>query len=307
MKAIYERELKSYFYSMTGYVFIAFVTMFIGIYFMVYNMINGYPYFSYTLSSTLMILMIAVPILTMRSMSDERRSRTDQMLLTAPVSVWDIVLGKYLSMITIFAIPMASACLCPLIIKANGTAYLAEDYASILAFFLMGCVYIAIGLFISSLTESQLIAAAGTFGILLLLILWPGLLNFLPTTAYGSLVVQAVVARIVLRFPFHEIQVVEKQQRMAQVRQLLAYLAVGGFGLSCLERKAEQRFLPFAQRMVAGQQVGHDEVGDGKTDIVVVDFRPVGVDEHRLEAQAELSDRHFVVTPHFAAGGYGED
>ena len=90
MKAIYERELKSYFYSMTGYVFIAFVTMFIGIYFMVYNMINGYPYFSYTLSSTLMILMIAVPILTMRSMSDERRSRTDQMLLTAPVSVsWE--------------------------------------------------------------------------------------------------------------------------------------------------------------------------------------------------------------------------
>ena len=148
MKAIYERELKSYFYSMTGYVFIAFVTMFIGIYFMVYNMINGYPYFSYTLSSTLMILMIAVPILTMRSMSDERRSRTDQMLLTAPVSVWDIVLGKYLSMVTIFAIPMAIACLCPLIIKANGTAYLAEDYASILAFFLMGCVYIAIGLFI---------------------------------------------------------------------------------------------------------------------------------------------------------------
>ena len=187
MKAIYERELKSYFHSMTGYVFIAFVTMFIGIYFMVFNMINGYPYFSYTLSSILMIRMIAVPILTMRSMADERRSRTDQMLLTAPVSVWDIVLGKYLSMVTIFAIPMVIACLCPLIIKANGTAYLAEDYASILAFFLMGCVYIAIGLFISSLTESQLIAAAGTFGVLLLLILWPGLLNFLPSTAYGSL------------------------------------------------------------------------------------------------------------------------
>ena len=185
MRAIYERELKSYFYSMTGYVFIAFLTMFMGIYFMVYNMINGYPYFSYTLNSTLMILMIAVPILTMRSMADERRSRTDQMLLTSPVSLWGIIMGKYLSMITIFAVPMAIACLCPLIIKANGTAYLAEDYASILAFFL--CVYIAIGLFISSLTESQLIAAAGTFGILLLLILWPGLLSFMPTTALGSL------------------------------------------------------------------------------------------------------------------------
>ena len=187
MRAIYERELKSYFYSMTGYVFIAFLTMFMGIYFMVYNMINGYPYFSYTLNSTLMILMIAVPILTMRSMADERRSRTDQMLLTSPVSLWGIIMGKYLSMITIFAVPMAIACLCPLIIKANGTAYLAEDYASILAFFLLGCVYIAIGLFISSLTESQLIAAAGTFGILLLLILWLGLLSFMPTTALGSL------------------------------------------------------------------------------------------------------------------------
>ena len=83
---------------------------------------------------------------------------------------------------------MAIACLCPLIIRSAGTAYLTEDYASILAFFLLGCVYIAIGLFISSLTESQLIAAAGTFGILLLSILWPGLLNFIPAAASGSLV-----------------------------------------------------------------------------------------------------------------------
>ena len=162
MRAIYKRELKSYFCSMTGYVFIAFMTMFMGIYFMVYNMINGYPYFSYTLNSILMILMIAVPILTMRSMSDEHRARTDQLLLTSPVSVWGIVMGKFLSMVTILAVPMAIACLCPLIIRSAGTAYLTEDYASILAFFLLGCVYIAIGLFISSLTESQLIAAAGT-------------------------------------------------------------------------------------------------------------------------------------------------
>lgn len=188
MTAIYQRELKSYFDSMTGYVFIAFMTMFMGIYFMVYNMLSGYPYFSYTLNSILMILMIAVPVLTMRSMSDERRSRTDQMLLTSPVSVWGIVMGKYLSMVTVFAVPMVIACFCPLIIKAQGTAYLAEDYASILAFFLLGCVYIAIGLFISSLTESQLISAAATFGVLLLLLLWPGLISFLPTGALESMI-----------------------------------------------------------------------------------------------------------------------
>lgn len=187
MLAIYNRELKSYFYSMTGYVFVAFVTMFIGIYFMANNMLGGYPYFSYTLSAVLIILLIAVPVLTMRSMSEEHRSRTDQLLLTSPVSLWSVVMGKYLSMVTVFAIPVAVSCLCPLIIRANGTAYLAEDYGAILTFFLLGCVYIAIGLFISSLTESQLIAAAGTFGVLLLLILWPSLISFLPVTAEGSL------------------------------------------------------------------------------------------------------------------------
>ena len=83
---------------------------------------------------------------------------------------------------------MAISCLCPLIIKASGTAYLAEDYGAILTFFLLGCVYIAIGLFISSLTESQLIAAAGTFGVLLLLTLWPNLISFIPTSARDSLI-----------------------------------------------------------------------------------------------------------------------
>lgn len=151
--------------------------------------------------------MIAVPILTMRSMSDEHRARTDQLLLTSPVSVWGIVMGKFLSMVTVFAVPMSIACLCPLIIRSAGTAYLTEDYASILAFFLLGCVYIAIGLFISSLTESQLIAAAGTFGILLLSILWPGLLNFIPVTAAGSLagflILWTLVCFIIYRLTGH--------------------------------------------------------------------------------------------------------
>lgn len=98
MRAIYKRELKSYFYSMTGYVFIAFVTMFIGIYFMATNMLGGYPYFSYTLGAILIILLIAIPVLTMKSMSEEHHSRTDQLLLTSPVSLWSVVMGKYLSM-----------------------------------------------------------------------------------------------------------------------------------------------------------------------------------------------------------------
>lgn len=188
MAAIYKRELKSYFYSMTGCIFIAFMTLFLGIYFMSYNLGSGYPYFSFSLTGMLSIMMFSIPVLTMRSLSDERRSRTDQLLLTSPVSVTGIVLGKYLSMITVFAATVLVAALCLLIIMANGTAYLAADYASLLAYFLLGCVYISIGLFLSSLTESQIIAAVSTFGVLLLLFLWPSLMMFLPTTASGCAV-----------------------------------------------------------------------------------------------------------------------
>lgn len=188
MTAIYKRELKSYFNSMTGYVFIAFFTAFMGIYFMAYNLYSGYPYFSYVLNSTLTILLIAVPVLTMKSFAEDKKTKTDQLLLTAPVSVTQIVLGKYFAMVTVFLIPVLISCLCPMIIKANGEAYLLSDYASILAFFLLGCIFIAIGMFISALTESQVIAAVGTFGILFVLCLWRDLISFLPSSAMGTVI-----------------------------------------------------------------------------------------------------------------------
>lgn len=183
MKAIYKREVSSYFNSMIGWIFVAVLTVFIGIYFFAYNLFQGYPYFSLSLGSSLFIFMVVVPILTMRSMADERHTKTDQLLLTAPVSVTAVVLGKYFAMLTVFAVPVAIACLCPLIIALNGTAFLLADYGAILAFFLLGAVEIAVGMLISSLTESQIIAAVGTFGLLLLLYLWDGLVGFLPSTA----------------------------------------------------------------------------------------------------------------------------
>jgi ABC-2 type transport system permease protein len=186
MLAIYKREFKSYFQSMIGYVFIAFLALFVGIYFMAYNLNSGYPYFSYSLYGATFIFLVAVPILTMKSFSEERRSKTDQMLLTAPVRLVDIVAGKFLAMASVLLIPVLLFCLYPIVIKLNGNAYLKVDYLAILAFFLMGCVYIAIGMFISALTESQIIAAVGTFAVLLVLYLWDGLLSFLPSNTVGT-------------------------------------------------------------------------------------------------------------------------
>ncbi len=187
MKAIYKRELRSYFTSMTGYIFIAVIVAFTGIYYMAVNLYGGYPYFSQALSSTLSVFMFAIPVLTMRCLADERRSRTDQLLLTAPISLTQIVLGKYLAMVTVFALPVALFCFCPLIILLNGVGYPLSDYTSLLAFFLLGCVFIAIGMFISSLTESQVIASVCTFGVLFAIYLWPSVVNYLPTSAFGSL------------------------------------------------------------------------------------------------------------------------
>lgn len=199
MTAVYKRELRSYFTSMVGYVFIAILIFFVGIYFMAYNLFGGYPSFGYVLLSCTIIFMVAVPILTMRSMAEDRRGKTDQLLLTSPVSLTGIVLGKYLAMVTVLLVPILLICFCPLIIAMNGSATLTADYAAILAFFCMGCVYIAVGMFVSALTESQIIAAVGTFGILLLLYLWDGLVGFLPSTAQGSLI-GLLVALILLCF-----------------------------------------------------------------------------------------------------------
>nr|WP_294494600.1 ABC-2 transporter permease [uncultured Mediterraneibacter sp.] len=188
MLAIYKRELRSYFQSMVGCVFIAFLIVFTGIYFVAYNMNAGYPYFSYTLSGSLIVFLVGIPLLTMRSFSEERRNRTDQLLLTAPVSLGKVVSGKYLAMVTVIAVPNVIFCVFPLMIMSQGTSYLTVDYISIGVFFLLGCVFAAIGMFISSLTESQIIAFIGTFGILLILYMWNGILSMLPGTALSGLI-----------------------------------------------------------------------------------------------------------------------
>lgn len=203
MLAIYKREFKSYFYSMTGSIFIAFLTVITGIYFMAYNLHSGYPYFAYSLSGVTFVFLIAVPVLTMRSFSEERKNKTDQLLLTSPVSVGKMVAGKYLAMVTVFLIPCVIFCAYPLIIKTQGTAYFLTDYTAILVFFLMGCVYIAIGSFLSALTESQIIAAISTFGVLMILYLWDGILSFLPSSALGGMIGIWMILTVCVLFIYH--------------------------------------------------------------------------------------------------------
>lgn len=186
MIAIYKREVRSYFNSMIGYIFIAAVMAVIGIYFMIINLKMGYPFFANSLSGATTIFAFAVPLLTMKSLAEERSLKTDQMLLTYPISVTRIILGKFFAMLTVFIVPLLISCICPLVISTGGNGSFAIDYAAIVLFIFLGAMFISIGMYISSLTESQVIAAVGTMIVLLILLLWDTILSYIPATITAS-------------------------------------------------------------------------------------------------------------------------
>ena len=148
MFAVLKREFRSYFQNVVGWLFVAALMALFGLYFYVYNLRQGYPYLYYTLSAITIIFMIAVPILTMRSFAEDRKNKTDQLMLTAPVPVAKIVLGKYLAMLAVFTVDIAVFCVTPLILRAFGTIPMGESYIAILAFWLYGAASIAVGMFI---------------------------------------------------------------------------------------------------------------------------------------------------------------
>ena len=188
MLAIYKRELKSYLTSMVGYLFMFFVLLIAGIYFSAYQLSAAYPKFEYTLNAMTFVFLIAVPILTMRVLAEERKQKTDQLLLTSPVSVSGIVMGKYLALVTIYAIPIAVLATYPLIMSKFGTVAFGSAYTALLGFFLLGSANIAIGVFFSAITESQVIAAVLTFVFLFAFYMMNGISSFFSKTSMSTCV-----------------------------------------------------------------------------------------------------------------------
>ncbi len=198
MRAIYKRELRSYFCSFTGWLFVAVNLFVMGLYFIVYNMLMGYPTIAYVLQSIVFTFIVTIPILTMRTLSEERKNKTDQLILTAPVSVGKIVLGKYLALATVLFLPTAFMGILPLFLMQGGDFQMGVSYASLLGFFLYGCLALAVGLFLSSLTESVVIAAVLSFGALFLGYIMPGISNLLTST--GTSAVTTVIGKILSCF-----------------------------------------------------------------------------------------------------------
>lgn len=175
MLAILKRETKSYFTGMIGYVVVAVFLAVLGLYFTNQNLMFASPDFGGVLYTCTILLLFLLPALSMRSFAEERRAKTDQLLLTSPVSIPGIVLGKFLAQMAVFCLPLLAAAVMPLILTAFGRVNLIGAYASLLGFVLLGAACISIGTFLSSLTENQIIAYLSTFGVLLVCYLMNGI------------------------------------------------------------------------------------------------------------------------------------
>lgn len=169
MKAIYKREMFAYFTSPVGYVVLAFALCVSGILFGLFNLSGASTSMLYFFSFLSYVLILLVPLMTMHLWADERKNRTDQLLLTVNVPVSSIVLGKYFASATLFGINVAIMLVYPLVMSLYGTVVWSYVLMMYLGYFLMGCAMLAVGLFVSTLTESPIVAALTSFVIILLL------------------------------------------------------------------------------------------------------------------------------------------
>ena len=194
MIAVLKHELRNCFHSFTAYVFGAFLLAIVGIGAMLYNLQAAVSNFEYVLSFGTIIFVVIVPILTMRVIAEERKQKTDQLLYSLPISTVKVILGKYLALLVIYLIPLAIISIYPLIFAQFGDVYLPTSYGSLVAIFIMGAALVALGVFISSLTDNQGLAAGIGIAVILFNYYSVSLSEYVSSTAFGSAIALSVLA-----------------------------------------------------------------------------------------------------------------
>ncbi|MDR1808294.1 MAG: ABC transporter permease subunit [Propionibacteriaceae bacterium] len=197
MTAVLKHELRLYFHSLTAYVFAAFLLAFAGIGAMLYNIQAAVSNFEYVLSFGAMVFVVIVPVLTMRVIAEERKQKTDQLLYSLPITTTGVIVGKYLALLVVFLIPLLVIAVYPLVFAQYGDVYLLTSYGSILAFFVLGAALLALGVFISSLTDNQGFAAGIGIAVILFNYFSVQLSEQVSATAFGSYVTLVVITALV--------------------------------------------------------------------------------------------------------------
>lgn len=194
MSEIFKKDFKSSLCNMTGAIFIAYVLMWFGIYTAAINFSNLSPQFEYTVLNASFVSLLALPILTMRSFSEEKNAKTDQLLYSLPINTASIVIGKFFAMTAVFAIPVVITALYPFILSIYGTVYLNTAISSLIAYFFLGCLIISVGMFISSLTESQTLSAILGIGAVILIYFMTSISQLISNEASTSLALLVVLS-----------------------------------------------------------------------------------------------------------------
>jgi ABC-2 type transport system permease protein len=219
MVPIYKKEMRNYFSQMIGYLFLAFFLLITGIYFVVSCVASQSSAFYQVLSGTTIIFFILVPALTMRLFSEESRHKTDQLLFTSPLSVGEIVIGKFLAAVSLFLIAIAVSFIMPIMLSQYGILPLSQIASAYLGYFLLGMTFISVGLFVSVLTNNQIIAAVGTFAVVFALFIMDAITSVMPTDTLSSMIFVAALI-IAVAGVFY-----------SGTRNVVASLIVGGVGV----------------------------------------------------------------------------
>lgn len=199
MIAVWKHELSNHFHSLTAYIFSAFLLTFVGLGAMLYNIQSAVANFEYVLSFVCLGFTVIIPILTMKVIAEERKQKTDQLLYSLPLTTSQIIIGKYLALLVVYLVPLVVISFYSLIFAQFGDVYLPTSYGSMFAFFMMGAALIAIGTFISSLTDNLGFAAGIAVPVILLNYYSVTLAEYVSSTAFGS-AVALIVVTVILGF-----------------------------------------------------------------------------------------------------------
>ena len=202
MLAIFKRELKAYFLTPIGYLYMGLFLLLTGIFFFFDNILPSRSHFAGFLGGIVLIFLFAVPLLTMRLVSEEKKQKTDQLLLTSPVSITGIVCGKFLAAMTVYCATLLVTASYAVVISVYGDFQVWEVLGSYIGFIFLGACYISVGLFLSTVTENQFTAAFLTFFVLMLIWILDPISRVVPTDTRSGVISSAVLLALVLLFLF---------------------------------------------------------------------------------------------------------
>jgi ABC-2 type transport system permease protein len=224
MFAIYKKELKQYFSTVTGYAFLGFMVLITGYFFVSQNIAGANSNYNETLVGSLIMFLILMPVLTMRSFAEETRQKTDQLLFTSPVSVPAIVAAKFFSAVTLYLIGILITLCFPIALSTLGDVDWSLTIGGYIGYFLMGTCLISVGIFISVLTDNQIVAAATTFAAVFLLLMMDNISSSAPISTASSMIFAALIVAIIGFIAYTS----TKQLWITLIFVVICYAAMGG-------------------------------------------------------------------------------